>query len=482
MLGSRVPLGIRITLTIAVLLSLLLFISGYYRVSDVETRMSLEASERTEEVARLFRGVLETNGAAKNNANAKSATRLFTSNHPKWSFEVKRLSNETDWEGVPIRRVEKNGFLRFSLPLRIPLPNTDSGFDIVGEVLVARPMAPVRAAIAKETRQTTTSMLTIFGFVFIGTLLTVTTLVVRPLKTLLQGIDGVASGDLSQAVLEQRDDEFGQLADRFNEMTQSLRESRQETETENAAKLSLEQRLRHSETMATVGQLAAEIAHEVGTPLNVISGRAKGIIKKQDNKEAVTRNAEIIAEQTSRITRIIQRLLDLTRKKLVTPGSSKTDVDEVISSALELLEGQLQGGGIRSSLSLQCRNHFVSLDRDQLYQVVLNLVVNSIQAMKNSKRKELAITTIPQKQKRPGVESEEVQSVILLIVSDSGVGIPDQDKERIFEPFHSTKGDSGTGLGLAVVAGIIRDIEGWIEVVDTKGGGAQFNIFLPAAV
>ena len=99
-------------------------------------------------------------------------------------------------------------------------------------------------------------------------------------------------------------------------MTYSLRESRAETQRQNEAKLALEQRLGQTEKLATIGQLAAEIAHEVGTPLNVIAGRARSIQKKSKDPDAVEKNAEIVAEQTARITRIIQRLLDFTRRKV----------------------------------------------------------------------------------------------------------------------------------------------------------------------
>ena len=146
----------------------------------------------------------------------------------------------------------------------------------------------------------------------------------RPITKLLSGIDDVAKGDLSHVLLSERDDEIGQIATRFNDMTFSLRESRGETQRQNEAKLALEQRLGQTEKLATIGQLAAEIAHEVGTPLNVIAGRARSIQKKSRDHEAVEKNAEIVAEQTARITRIIQRLLDFTRRKVGTAGKQES--------------------------------------------------------------------------------------------------------------------------------------------------------------
>src|SRR5438874_377479 len=129
----------------------------------------------------------------------------------------------------------------------------------------------------------------------------------NPLKRLVEAIDDVTHGDLGRVILRERDDEVGDLAERFNEMTHSLREAREEILQNVDAKLALESRLRHSEKLATIGQLAAGIAHEVGTPLNVIGGRARTMEKKADDPDAVAKNAAIIAVQTQRITKIIQQ-------------------------------------------------------------------------------------------------------------------------------------------------------------------------------
>src|SRR5207237_10731529 len=180
----------------------------------------------------------------------------------------------------------------------------------------------------------------------VGLIVAVTTVVVgafasrlvsRPIRKLLRGIDDVAKGDLSHVILSERDDEIGQIATRFNDMTFSLRESRGETLRQNEAKLALEQRLGQTEKLATIGQLAAEIAHEVGTPLNVIAGRARSIQRKSKDPEAVEKNAGIVAEQTARITRIIQRLLDFTRRKVGTPEVSSVNLNDLSVSTVELM-------------------------------------------------------------------------------------------------------------------------------------------------
>jgi signal transduction histidine kinase len=316
-----------------------------------------------------------------------------------------------------------------------------------------------------------------------ATMLLTRSLVTQPIAKLLLGIDDVAQGDLSSVLMSEREDEIGQLATRFNQMTFSLRESRAETGRQNIARSKLEDRLSQTEKLATIGQIAAEIAHEVGTPLNVIAGRAKGIARKSDD-EQVSKNAKIIAEQTDRITRIIQRLLDFTRRKVGTIERENVDLNEVVVTTLDLLEGKLTAARIRHDLSrtrdlLPVKGHI-----DQLQQVLINLLLNAIEAMPDGGR--LRVETSRVTRRRPGLEMAPEQPYTVVEVTDSGVGIPAGVTEKIFEPFYTSKdGKGGTGLGLAVSSGIIKEHDGWIEVesppVGAQSGGTRFRICLPAA-
>jgi signal transduction histidine kinase len=305
-------------------------------------------------------------------------------------------------------------------------------------------------------------------------------LVSRPITKLLRGIDDVAKGDLSHVILSERDDEIGAIATRFNEMTYSLRESRTETSRENEAKLALEQRLGQTEKLATIGQLAAEIAHEVGTPLNVIAGRARSIQKKSKDPEAVEKNAEIVAEQTARITRIIQRLLDFTRRKVGTAERGAVDLNELAASTVELLAGQFSTAKVRTRVEKERELPKIPGDADRLQQVLINLLLNAVQAMPDGGA--LAIETRTVARTRPGLETGADQRFVRFSVSDTGIGIPDDIKDKIFDPFYTTKeGSGGTGLGLAVCSGIVKEHDGWIEVEHGTSGGSVFRVYLPAA-
>lgn len=321
----------------------------------------------------------------------------------------------------------------------------------------------------------------------------------NPLKRLVEAIDDVTHGDLGRVILRERDDEVGDLAERFNEMTGSLRDAREQILAGVDGKLALEARLRHSEKLATIGQLAAGIAHEVGTPLNVISGRARQLEKKADSPADVAKNAGIIAVQTQRITKIIQQLLDFARR----PASvrRRVDLSRVAEDCLEFLEHQLATSRIAVSMRpftidptrtegsvavvLPPESPEVLADSDQLQQVCLNLCVNAIQAMPQGGALELSTKAMVRR--RPGLDAADPGRYVVLEVADTGVGIPLEDRERIFEPFYSTKPsnqgikDGGTGLGLAVSVGIVKDHDGWIELDSRAGGGTIFRVFLPAA-
>jgi signal transduction histidine kinase len=304
-------------------------------------------------------------------------------------------------------------------------------------------------------------------------------LVSRPITKLLRGIDDVAKGDLSHVILAERDDEIGQIATRFNEMTFSLRESRGETQRQNEAKLALEQRLGQTEKLATIGQLAAEIAHEVGTPLNVIAGRARSIQRKSKDPDAVEKNAEIVAEQTARITRIIQRLLDFTRRKVGAAGKAEINLNELSLTTMELLAGQFSAAKVRTRLERAEGLPRVAGDADRLQQVLINLLLNAVQAMPEGGT--LAVETRTVKRTRPGLEGGAEQPFVTFCVKDSGVGVPEEIRDKIFDPFYTTKdGQGGTGLGLAVCSGIVKEHDGWIDVENNDGGGTVFRVYLPA--
>jgi signal transduction histidine kinase len=390
--------------------------------------------------------------------------------------QLRRLRTLLEVPGLAFSELEGELYF-FAVALRAVRAHEEDPAVVLGMLEIAKPATALQTTTGDLSR----------ALILVVLVVLVTTIVVgalagrfvsRPITKLLRGIDDVAKGDLSHVILSEHDDEIGAIATRFNEMTYSLRESRGETQRQNEAKLALEQRLSQTEKLATIGQLSAEIAHEVGTPLNVIAGRARAIQRKAKDPETVEKNAGIIAEQTARITRIIQRLLDFARRKVGAPEHARVNLNELALTTVELLGSQFSAAKVRTRLDRAEGLPLVDGDADRLQQVLINLLLNAMQAMPEGGA--LSIETQPIRRTRPGLETGAEQDFVMLVVSDTGVGIPAAIRDKVFDPFYTTKeGQGGTGLGLAVCSGIVKEHDGWIDVEDAPGGGTVFRVYLP---
>ncbi len=349
----------------------------------------------------------------------------------------------------------------------------------------------IDAEVAATGRRIFPLFLLLVVGVAVGVRFAVSQIVVRPLRRLLEGIDAVGKGDLSRVILAERDDEIGELAIRFNAMTGSLREAREETERAAAARLGLEARLRQSEKLATIGQMAAEIAHEVGTPLNVIGGRARALAKRaqkaaeraaegsiSSDPADIVKNATIIGDEVARITKIIRQVLDFSRPR--GPTLTRVHLGSVVAEALEFLSDPIRRQEIEVQVHTMPAPPEVPGDPDQIQQVCLNLITNAIHAMPGGGT--LRVATECVLRRKGGLDLAPPAEYAVLVIADSGPGIPAADRDKIFEPFFTTKDEGqGTGLGLAVSHGIVKDHDGWIEVDSPASGGAEFRVFLPCA-
>lgn len=369
----------------------------------------------------------------------------------------------------------------YSLPLRASSKKVLEGFEVLGVIEVSINTKIISDAVRDDLWRTLPVLAGIVITVFLAVLYLSRSLVSDPIAKLLTGVDDVAHGDLSRVLLADREDEIGDLAARFNEMTYSLRESRSETQRHTTTRAALEQKLFQTEKLATIGQIAAEIAHEVGTPLNVIAGRAKGISKKSSDIEVVEKNATIIAEQAARITRIIQRLLDFSRRKVGAEEDQLVNLNLVSFSTMEFLESKLAAAGVKHTLSRAEALPAIKGNPDHILQIMTNLVLNAAEAMIKTGG-ELSVETAEVTRRRPSLEVAPELPCVVVTVSDTGPGIPEEDRDKIFEPFYSSKtGEGGTGLGLAVVHGLVKNHDGWIELSEAIGGGSCFSVYFPAA-
>jgi signal transduction histidine kinase len=298
-----------------------------------------------------------------------------------------------------------------------------------------------------------------------------------PLGNLIDAIDGVAQGDLSRVVLAEREDEIGKLSGRFNAMMNYLREAREKEDKAIAAHLATEEHLRRSEKLATLGQMAAEIAHEVGTPLNVIGGRARSLSRKAGEPAEVEKNAAIISTQVDRITKIIRQVLDFSRKSH--PAQGTVNLAKVVRETLEFVDEKMKQSHIEVLVTADPSLAPIPGDADGIQQVCLNLIMNAIQAMPDGGR--LSVDVAYLVRRKEGLALSPPLPYARLSFADTGAGVSASDRGRIFEAFFTTKeAGQGSGLGLAVSHGIVKDHDGFMEVDDAVPRGAVFRVFLPA--
>jgi len=230
----------------------------------------------------------------------------------------------------------------------------------------------------------------------------------------------------------------------------------------------MEQKLFETEKMVAVGQLASGIAHEIGTPLNAISGTAEFLLMSGSETVPGREELESIVAQARRISRLVQQLLDFSRRSR--PRRVRTDAHELLRATLHLLQRPLASAGIRVELYLEPSPVRLKADPHQLQQVFANIVLNAQQAMPSGGC--LRIETREDSKSRP--------PRLEMAFEDCGPGIPEENLRRIFEPFFTTKEvGTGTGLGLAICDGIVRQHRGTIRAENAPGGGARFVLDLP---
>lgn len=302
----------------------------------------------------------------------------------------------------------------------------------------------------------------VFGFVLVG----------RRARLLVDKARRVGEGDLAGPLHDPGRDELSELARELNAMCERLAAARAELEREAAQRLAAEQQLRHADRLSTVGTLAAGIAHELGTPLNIVVGRARLIKDAAGASEGVAANARIIEEQTQRIIRIVRQLLDFARARR--PSRSIVDLARLARETADMLAPLAGKRGVELAVKTNGSVPIVSADPGQLQQAVTNLVMNAVQASATGHVVELNVGSNPHTPQ--GAPREARISVI-----DTGAGMTEEQQRNLFTPFFTTKDvGEGTGLGLAVAWSLVQENGGRISVESTLARGSTFTIHLPA--
>jgi two-component system NtrC family sensor kinase len=298
----------------------------------------------------------------------------------------------------------------------------------------------------------------------------------RPVQALVTQARKIGSGQFEARSSSGRADELDALGQEMNQMAEILEQNRRKLQEETHGRLEALNQLRHADRLATAGKLASGIAHELGTPLNVVSGRAKLIRNNEGASPELRRNAQIIEDQVVRMTRIIRQLLDFARagESHRTAANARDLVERARGLLLPLAKKQ----GARIDLDEPIEDAHIDADVGQMEQVLSNLIVNALQAMRDQ-----GVVTLRSSTKRlmpPG--STRADDYAVIEVRDTGPGMPPQIMTRVFEPFFTTKGvGEGTGLGLSVAYGMVQEHGGFLSVASSPGHGSCFSVHLPLA-
>ena len=311
------------------------------------------------------------------------------------------------------------------------------------------------------------TVLAFLAITFLGTLaaMTLSYLLAKrisvPIEKLAQAAQDIAHGKLNTRVASTSNDELGDLAESFNSMASSLQQRDQQV------KEYTKNKIMESERLALVGQLSANIAHELNNPLQGIVTYSHLLLEKlpcEDTSSVSSLNR--IVTQANRCRDIIRGLLDFARQRK--PDKTICNLNSVLQECLTLVENQALFHNIEIECEFDTSSPMIVIDPAQFQQVALNLIINAAEAMEDGGT--LSVST----------RFEPENDSLAVMISDTGYGISEENFEKLFDPFFTTKEvGHGTGLGLAISYGIIKEHGGRIDVESEVGQGTTFTVHLP---
>ena len=325
--------------------------------------------------------------------------------------------------------------------------------DKIGTVEVAEPTEEHDEQMRRSVYASLLSLLGVAAFsgfvIYFGGV----QLVGKPLNRLIRQVGEIGDGQLDQQPALQSNDELGKLAMAISDMSHRIGQQ--------------QATIRHTDRLGTIGTLAAGVAHELGTPLNVVAGRAGLIAGGKLTDDEVVASAETIQSEAQRMTAIIRQLLDFARQTPAPKGL--LDLREVVERTCDLMSSIAKESSVVIESQISADAVFVNGDSAQLQQVVTNLISNAIAAMPSGGTVKADLS-----------QSDNVASIK---VTDTGTGIAPEHLDRIFEPFVTTKDvGQGTGLGLSIAYGIVKEHDGQISVKSEPGTGTSFQVLLPISI
>ncbi len=340
-------------------------------------------------------------------------------------------------------------------------------------LVLSEPLTPKQEFARTAFKQFTTMLLTLSGLMTLIGAVSGYWLLGRRVEKLVRSARAVAIGDYSGRLDGRGWDEISMLSREMTRMTDRLAEAERKAAAETESRGRIAQGMRHADRLATVGTLASRVAHDLGTPLATISVRARLVARGEATGADAIRNTEIIAEEADKMAEKIRDLLDFSRNR---PRRIEVlDLADLARESTLLVDPLARGAKVR--LELVKADLQLPGDRLQIQQVLVNLLVNAIQASPTGGRVRVVL-------ERRTIDAPAGHApagdFALVTVTDEGPGIPEALRRSIFEPFFTTKDPGeGTGLGLSIAADIVRDHGGFITADNLDNGGAQLRVHVP---
>lgn len=362
---------------------------------------------------------------------------------------------------------DKPGFLVLSLPFN------NASISLNGNLAVVRSLQMMNEELSKTRTFILASFISFISFssllcFFLGQIY-----ITRPLLKLRQAMRAFKNSTEPPTPLPVNgSDEISSVTQEFNRMTAELFSAYRRLDDETQQRRQLQRALQEADKLITIGQLSAGLAHEIGSPLQIVNGRARALARCAGHPDDVRRLADILVVQTDRITRIVQRLLEFARRS--PPDRVHCDVAVAIAEVLDMLRYEVRRRNIELHFTHPEKLPFMLTNRDGVQQIVLNLVSNALASIADGGTitVDLHETTL--------TRIKETVPALRLSITDTGKGIAPEHISQLFEPFFTTRGDQGgTGLGLSVVKAIITELRGTIAAESQPGKGSCFIVHLP---
>jgi two-component system NtrC family sensor kinase len=362
----------------------------------------------------------------------------------------------------------------------IPKPSVDMPMPLQWLLVAEQDTDEVFEEVSKYKIAITGLLLLLSCIVALGCIL-ISRTIVRPVKELADATLAIAAGNFDKQLNVNRRDEVGRLTIAFNQMARQLRsyyaglENRITSTREELEKVSDELKkskevLARSEKLVALGQVSAGVAHEIRTPLTSIKLFIQSLETMFPSDDEVLEDFSIIKGEMERMEDIIDRFLSFARP--AEPKFESVNMNQILSDAIYLARTRLERGKIVIETEYDDNLPLIAGDRQQLKQVFLNMLLNSIEAMPDGGKITLATNLI-------GVSSRDTK-LLKITITDTGCGIDAASRRYIFDPFFTTK-DSGTGMGLAIAFTVIGQHGGLIEVESESSKGSTFTVYLPSS-